>query len=301
MSTSSTAIEKRFVLCSLSTSQARQSVNAGEAAKIVADAKQANIKANIKIMPEEVSKTVRATFHEGRREMESIGHAIKVGTEVEYLVAIGPKLQDVVDAVSLCRDRVVKYLSDEIGDDWPAYKAACLSNIGELAVDLDRAFPYDSKEQYMREFSCDLDIRPVPDPDVIPQGLTGDLADAVQGVYAGFSVQVVECLRDRLADTIEKRVDSFANLNKVTLRSFNEVMDAAGAVEEVINGSNPEMSHIATKVQEWLRGVDYSVLSPASKDYDVEVCNSLMGALTQAYTKLRAIEVTSGTAVEAGE
>lgn len=291
----STAIEKRFVLCRLATTQARQTVKAAEAAKLVADVKKANINANIEIMPEDMRKHVRAMFNAARSDLDKTGFAVKIGNDIEYLVKIGPDLQTSVDKANECDGGVRQYLTDTIGTDvgeWEAFRALCLSNIGELDIDTDRAFPYHSLGEYLREFSCKLDISPVPDPDMIPSGLTGDLAAQVSNAYAGFSVSVVNALRDNLADTIDARVESFGDLNKVTLRSFNDIMSAAHAVVEVVNGSNPEMVHIASRVQEWLRGVDFNTISPAHNDYNPETANNLVGALNMASGKLRELLAT---------
>lgn len=289
MSITELDLHNRYVLARVSSTRARQTSQAQEAAAIVRREKKAMVNATVNIIPDDVGKRIKQIINEATSNVQAAGWPVKLGNDLETLTPI-EKVGQVNDMVNAAASELQDYLGEQT-QDWEAFRSRCLERAGQLEVD-ESVFPYPNAADYMDKFSIKISVQPVPDPKALPIGLAEDVGLVLGEQYSSLSYTIAYNVRATMIEALDSTSARLEESSKRIMPStFNPLRRAAEMGAEIYKGKYPDIERVTNAVPQWLDGLDFKKLPLESPEYDEAYTNNFKTSLAKARALVQGVEI----------
>lgn len=289
MSVTELDLHNRYVLSRVTSTRARQTSQASEAAAIVRREKQAQVNATVNIIPDDVGKRIKQIINEANSVTQAAGWPVKLGNDLETLTPI-EKIGEVSDMVTNAHAELQNYLAAETSD-WDTFRDRCLERAGQLEVDAS-VFPYASAAEYMNKFNINLVVQPVPDPKALPIGLAEEVGLILGQQYSSLSYTIAYNVRATLLDAIDSAITRLGEDSKrIMPNTFNPMRRGAEMCAEIYQGQYHDIDRVTKAIPKWLDGLEYKKLPLSSAEYDATYTGTFKASLLSAHELLKSVEI----------
>lgn len=237
------------------------------------------------LMPKAKKQRIKQFSGELRTFVKELGVAkVDEGRGVDYYVMIGdlPELYAKYDEVY---ETMQQYIKDDVLSDWDAYKASVIESLGDIESP-EKYFPYESKEDYAKEFLLNIHVDVATNPSMLPATLVDEyLKDKVEESMREQTNTLITRLRSSLAEElVQLRTRLLGSDIPVTPKTFNSIRKTLAKSQQFSMGHDPNIDRVVagvTKLVDYIESNPEKVVDDGTRASSENVFNQCLSLLAR--------------------
>lgn len=282
--------EGQLVTLELTFKAARQSSKSAEAEATLAKDKNARIKANAPLIPDDMGKAWRGLKKAMEIRLRAHGWQVSVRSGKAKWMIPALNLTDVLEVLADFDEQKQELLAP-FTTDWDKFRAECLSSFGTLAVPAN-VFPYTSALDYLDAFKLLTHI----------EAFTFNSAETLPSDVVNLLMKSSHTQLDLMLDNIRNDLRTecislstkIGGEMKVSKATFNELLRLCESAHRIVGDACPIINNLAVGFPGFIARYEkqFKLFGPVGgDDYNVAEADKLKGTLISTATKLENIMI----------